>query len=161
MPGRRMAVLPSNGAGQGELQACNSRRRPARPGARGEFQSGAPGRRGRVGRACRAAGAQFLKYPRGRLAFKCIGAIGAAVARFPDTEEVTGSIPVSRTLKPPEFRGFSAFHGPTGSFPLPGSGRRYTERHGTAADDRCDLGRRHRHANARRLSGRGASCARS
>src|SRR5699024_4549288 len=25
------------------------------------------------------------------------GAIGAAVARFPDTEEVTGSIPVSRT----------------------------------------------------------------
>ncbi len=26
-------------------------------------------------------------------------AIGAAVARFPDTEEVTGSIPVSRTGK--------------------------------------------------------------
>ena len=25
-------------------------------------------------------------------------AIGAAVARFPDTEEVTGSIPVSRTI---------------------------------------------------------------
>ena len=38
-----------------------------------------------------------------------VGAIGAAVARFPDTEEVTGSIPVSRTEKPPEFRGFSAF----------------------------------------------------
>ena len=30
-----------------------------------------------------------------------MGAIGAAVARFPDTEEVTGSIPVSRTLKTP------------------------------------------------------------
>lgn len=29
----------------------------------------------------------------------CIGAIGAAVARFPDTEEVTGSIPVSRTAQ--------------------------------------------------------------
>ena len=26
-----------------------------------------------------------------------VSAIGAAVARFPDTEEVTGSIPVSRT----------------------------------------------------------------
>jgi hypothetical protein len=34
-------------------------------------------------------------------------AIGAAVARFPDTEEVTGSIPVSPTTKPPDFRGFS------------------------------------------------------
>lgn len=46
----------------------------------------------------------------------CIGAIGAAVARFPDTEEVTGSIPVSRTAqyrrKPPDFRGFFALrHG--------------------------------------------------
>lgn len=42
----------------------------------------------------------------------CIGAIGAAVARFPDTEEVTGSIPVSRTAqyrrKPPDSRGFFA-----------------------------------------------------
>ena len=28
-----------------------------------------------------------------------LGAIGAAVARFPDTEEVTGSIPVSPTNK--------------------------------------------------------------
>ena len=28
-----------------------------------------------------------------------LSAIGAAVARFPDTEEVTGSIPVSRTDK--------------------------------------------------------------
>ena len=36
---------------------------------------------------------------------KCIGAIGAAVARFPDTEEVTGSIPVSPT-KPPLSGGF-------------------------------------------------------
>lgn len=34
-------------------------------------------------------------------------AIGAAVARFPDTEEVTGSIPVSPTTKPPVTRGFS------------------------------------------------------
>ncbi len=34
-------------------------------------------------------------------------AIGAAVARFPDTEEVTGSIPVSPTiLEPPARRGF-------------------------------------------------------
>ena len=32
------------------------------------------------------------------------GAIGAAVARFPDTEEVTGSIPVSRTDKAPVLR---------------------------------------------------------
>ena len=31
-------------------------------------------------------------------------AIGAAVARFPDTEEVTGSIPVSRTDKALSFR---------------------------------------------------------
>lgn len=38
-------------------------------------------------------------------------AIGAAVARFPDTEEVTGSIPVSPTKKPPETRGFSACTG--------------------------------------------------
>ena len=30
-----------------------------------------------------------------------LGAIGAAVARFPDTEEVTGSIPVSRTTVQP------------------------------------------------------------
>ena len=30
-----------------------------------------------------------------------LGAIGAAVARFPDTEEVTGSIPVSRTDENP------------------------------------------------------------
>ena len=29
-----------------------------------------------------------------------VSAIGAAVARFPDTEEVTGSIPVSPTIKP-------------------------------------------------------------
>ena len=29
-----------------------------------------------------------------------VGAIGAAVARFPDTEEVTGSNPVSRTDNP-------------------------------------------------------------
>ena len=35
------------------------------------------------------------------------GAIGAAVARFPDTEEVTGSIPVSRTHHPGLGRGFS------------------------------------------------------
>ena len=33
-------------------------------------------------------------------------AIGAAVARFPDTEEVTGSIPVSPTTKPLVSRGF-------------------------------------------------------
>ena len=39
-----------------------------------------------------------------------IWAIGAAVARFPDTEEVTGSIPVSPTeRRPPELRGFSCF----------------------------------------------------
>ena len=31
-------------------------------------------------------------------------AIGAAVARFPDTEEVTGSIPVSRTEYPRDIR---------------------------------------------------------
>ena len=31
------------------------------------------------------------------LAFKCIGAIGAVVARFVHTEEVTGSNPVSPT----------------------------------------------------------------
>ena len=38
-----------------------------------------------------------------------VGAIGAAVARFPDTEEVTGSIPVSRTKENPlalRLRGF-------------------------------------------------------
>ncbi len=33
------------------------------------------------------------------------GAIGAAVARFPDTEEVTGSIPVSRTEQNPRLAG--------------------------------------------------------
>ena len=87
-------MLPSNGAGQGELQACNSRRRPARPGARGEFQSGGAGAAWAVHAV---AGARFLKYPRGRLAFKCIGAIGAVVARFVHTEEVTGSNPVSPT----------------------------------------------------------------
>ena len=32
-----------------------------------------------------------------------VGAIGAAVARFPDTEEVTGSNPVSRTSKKSRF----------------------------------------------------------
>ena len=40
--------------------------------------------------------------------FKRLSAIGAAVARFPDTEEVTGSIPVSRTRQRPRnttFRG--------------------------------------------------------
>ena len=35
----------------------------------------------------------------GGLAFKCIGAIGAVVARFVHTEEVTGSNPVSPTEK--------------------------------------------------------------
>ncbi len=35
------------------------------------------------------------------------GAIGAAVARFPDTEEVTGSIPVSRTTRIPDQARFS------------------------------------------------------
>ena len=38
-----------------------------------------------------------------------VSAIGAAVARFPDTEEVTGSIPVSRTKENPlalRLRGF-------------------------------------------------------
>ena len=41
-----------------------------------------------------------------------IWAIGAAVARFPDTEEVTGSIPVSPTeRRPPGNRGFSCFSG--------------------------------------------------
>jgi hypothetical protein len=34
-------------------------------------------------------------------------AIGAAVARFPDTEEVTGSIPVSPTTAPPRGRFFA------------------------------------------------------
>ena len=34
-----------------------------------------------------------------------LGAIGAAVARFPDTEEVTGSIPVSRTDRNPRSSG--------------------------------------------------------
>jgi hypothetical protein len=39
-------------------------------------------------------------------------AIGAAVARFPDTEEVAGSIPVSLTReKAPVRRGFSRFRG--------------------------------------------------
>ena len=40
-----------------------------------------------------------------------IGAIGAAVARFPDTEEVTGSIPVSPTTESPELKssGLSSF----------------------------------------------------
>jgi hypothetical protein len=33
-------------------------------------------------------------------------AVGAAVARFPDTEEVAGSIPVPPTKKPPVKRGF-------------------------------------------------------
>ena len=39
--------------------------------------------------------------PRRTTEYACTGAIGAAVARFPDTEEVTGSIPVSRTKKTP------------------------------------------------------------
>ena len=47
-----------------------------------------------------------------------VGAIGAAVARFPDTEEVTGSIPVSRTEKPPASRGFSVFSAAFSSFTL-------------------------------------------
>ena len=38
-------------------------------------------------------------------------AIGAAVARFPDTEEVTGSIPVSPTSKTPEKSGVFVFSG--------------------------------------------------
>ena len=46
----------------------------------------------------------------GGLAFKCIGAIGAVVARFVHTEEVTGSNPVS----PTETRSVSA--------PLSGNG---------------------------------------
>ena len=37
--------------------------------------------------------------PRLTTEYACTGAIGAAVARFPDTEEVTGSIPVSPTNK--------------------------------------------------------------
>ena len=36
-------------------------------------------------------------------------AIGAAVARFPDTEEVTGSIPVSRTHRSPGTPGLHSF----------------------------------------------------
>jgi hypothetical protein len=46
--------------------------------------------------------------PRLKTEYACTGAIGAAVARFPDTEEVTGSIPVSRTTRsPPPRRGAS------------------------------------------------------
>ena len=40
-----------------------------------------------------------------------MGAIGAAVARFPDTEEVTGSIPVSRTDKNPGLSGVFVYPG--------------------------------------------------
>ena len=42
----------------------------------------------------------------GGLAFKCIGAIGAVVARFVHTEEVTGSNPVSPTDNKVRFRSF-------------------------------------------------------
>jgi hypothetical protein len=41
-------------------------------------------------------------------------AIGAAVARFPDTEEVTGSIPVSPTNSPREIGGFRRLGGRAG-----------------------------------------------
>src|SRR3954447_6544682 len=45
-----------------------------------------------------------------------VWAIGAAVARFPDTEEVTGSIPVSPTERNPrETGGFLVLLAPTGS----------------------------------------------
>ena len=44
--------------------------------------------------------------------FKRLSAIGAAVARFPDTEEVTGSIPVSRTRQGPGTLRSGAFRVP-------------------------------------------------
>ena len=44
---------------------------------------------------------RHLSHPPGSLPCR-ERAIGAAVARFPDTEEVTGSIPVSPTIKPPD-----------------------------------------------------------
>src|SRR4051794_38578562 len=47
--------------------------------------------------------------PRPRKHFPQTWAIGAAVARFPDTEEVTGSIPVSPTSKTPDSSGVSFF----------------------------------------------------
>lgn len=47
-------------------------------------------------------------------------AIGAAVARFPDTEEVTGSIPVSPTIQGPrEISGPEVFPGTVQSGPAP------------------------------------------
>ena len=49
------------------------------------------------GFACGAG--RFFNWGRRGLAFKCIGAIGAVVARFVHTEEVTGSNPVSPTAE--------------------------------------------------------------
>ena len=47
----------------------------------------------------------------GRLAFKCIRAIGAVVARFVHTEEVTGSNPVSPTSRSPSRQRNSSLEG--------------------------------------------------
>ena len=65
-----------------------ARQRPAKPSTRVQIPS--------PPRLLRGARARRRVRPSGRR-----GAIGAAVARFPDTEEVTGSIPVSPTTRAP------------------------------------------------------------
>src|SRR5690606_16363060 len=65
-------------------------------------------------------------------------AIGAAVARFPDTEEVTGSIPVSPTSSPgPSRSGALVFPGHFG--PLSGGRRRVRSLGVRSVGQRADL----------------------
>ena len=99
----------------------------------------------------------FMQYPTCRLS-RTAGssgsrAIGAAVARFPDTEEVTGSIPVSPTAAAPRSCFFVARiraaavtrcqrHGPAPAHALGtpmslGLGSNAEERPGSATEGRC------------------------
>ena len=77
----------------------------ARFTARGVNPHGGVAERLGTGLQSRLHGFESRRHLTTQLKSPILGAISAAVARFPDTEEVTGSIPVSRTDRNPRFTG--------------------------------------------------------
>ena len=73
--------------------------------ARGVNPHGGVAERLGTGLQSRLHGFESRRHLTTQLKSPILGAISAAVARFPDTEEVTGSIPVSRTTETPRRSG--------------------------------------------------------
>ena len=91
---------------QGEGRGFESRRPLGRrPGNRPDFLGGVAERRGN-GLQIRVRGFKSRRHLE-----TLLGPLAQWLARFLDTEEVTGSIPVWSTSETPSFRGFFAFLG--------------------------------------------------